>query len=111
MLKGAGFLWIKDLSEPDRLYMFTQTYPVIGNELNLLPFLMGIIMFFQQKISSKNMNVTDSTQAAQQKMMMFFLPVMMIFIFYHAASGLTLYFTFFYLLTIFTQWRISKAKN
>jgi len=111
MLKGAEFLWIKDLSEPDRLIMFDTEFPLIGNELNILPFLMGIIMFFQQKISSKNMNVTDPTQASQQKMMMMFLPVMMVFIFYHAASGLTLYFTFFYLLTIFTQWRISKTNN
>ena len=111
MLKGANFLWIKDLSEPDRLIVFSQQYPFIGNELNILPFFMGVIMFFQQKISSKNMNITDPAQASQQKMMMFFLPVMMLFIFYHAASGLTLYFTFFYLLTIFTQWRISKAKN
>ncbi len=111
MLKGASFLWIKDLSQPDRAYIFARTYPLIGNELNILPFLMGIIMFFQQKISQKNMNVTDATQASQQKMMMIFLPIMMLFIFYHAASGLTLYFTFFYLLTIFTQWRISKVNN
>jgi len=111
MLKGQGFLWIKDLSEPDRLMILPGTYPVIGNELNLLPFLMGIIMFFQQKISQKNMVVSDPTQASQQKMMMVFLPVMMVFIFYRAASGLTLYFNILYLTTIFTQWRISKAKD
>ena len=110
MLKGADFLWIKDLSEPDRIFVFSSEIPIIGNELNLLPFLMGAVMFLQQKVTAKNMAVSDPAQASQQKMMTMFLPVMMIFIFYHAPSGLTLYFTFFYLLTTFTQWRMSKTR-
>jgi YidC/Oxa1 family membrane protein insertase len=107
--KGAKFLWIQDLSEPDRLLLFPFTVPFIGNELNILPLIMGIVMVFQQRFSSRNMTMADPAQASQQKMMMIFLPVMMIFIFYKAASGLTLYFTLFYLLTTFTQWKMSKV--
>ena len=109
MLKGADFLWIKDLSQPDRLLIFNTDLPLIGNEFNILPFLMGIIMYLQQTVSAKNMTITDPAQQSQQKMMKIFMPVLMVFIFYHAPSGLTLYFTFFYLLTTFTQWKISKT--
>lgn len=106
--KGAGFLWIKDLSMPDRLLLLPYHIPIIGNEINILPFLMMIIMFFQQKMSSKNMVVTDPAQITQQKMMMTIFPVFIGFIFYKFASGLCLYFTVFYLLSTLTQWKMSK---
>lgn len=110
-LKGAGFLWIKDLALPDRLFIFPSHLPVIGNEFNILPVFMAIVMFFQQKLSSKSMVVTDETQAMQQKMMLIFFPIMLGFIFYHFSSGLTLYFTLFYLFSTLTQWKMSKVKS
>lgn len=109
--KGAGFLWIKDLSEPDRLFLLPFSLPFLGNEFNLLPLIMVVVMFFQQKLSAKNMVITDPSQAAQQKMMMTLMPVFLGFIFYKFASGLTLYFTMFYLFSTFTQWKMSKVKK
>ena len=106
--KGAKFLWIKDLSEPDRLFIFPFNLPVVGNELNILPLIMVVVMFFQQKISSKNMVISDPSQAAQQKMMTTIMPIFLGFIFYKFASGLTLYFTMFYFFSTFTQWKMSK---
>src|SRR5437867_11472444 len=73
--KGSGFLWIKDLAEPDRLFIFPFNVPFLGNELNLLPILMAIVMFFQQKITARNTVVVDPDQVAQQKMMGIFLPL------------------------------------
>lgn len=109
--KGASFLWIKDLSLPDRLFTLPTTIPFIGNEFNVLPILMAVIMFFQQKFTSRNMVISDQTQAMQQKMMGTVMPVMMGFIFYHFASGLSLYFTVFYLLSTLTQWKMSKVSE
>ena len=106
--KGSGFLWIKDLSQPDRLLELP--FPAPFNELNILPILMIIIMFFQQKLSQKNMVSTDPNQIAQQKMMAIFFPVFIGVIFYKFASGLCLYFTVFYILSAFTQWKMSKVK-
>lgn len=106
--KGEGFLWIKDLSEPDRLFLLPTSLPVIGNEINLLPLVMMVVMFFQQKFSAKNMNSTDPSQIAQQKMMARIFPLFLGLIFYKFASGLTLYFTMFYFLSTFTQYRLSK---
>ncbi len=107
-LKGASFLWIKDLAAPDRFLMLPTTLPIIGNELNILPIVMGVVMFFQQKLSSKNIVITDESQVMQQKMMLIFFPVFLAFIFYKFASGLTLYFTLFYLFSTMTQWKMSK---
>lgn len=106
--EGAQFLWIKDLSLPDKLFVFNGNLPFIGNEINILPVFMTIVMFFQQKLSSKTMVVTDPSQEMQQKMMMYIFPIFIGGIFYHFASGLTLYFTVFYLLSTLTQYKMSK---
>jgi YidC/Oxa1 family membrane protein insertase len=108
--KGANFLWIKDLSEPDRLLIFPFSLPFIGNELNVLPVVMVVIMAIQQKLSAKSMVVSDSSQLAQQKMMMTIFPVFIGVIFYKFASGLALYFTLFYLMSTFAQWKMSKMR-
>jgi len=109
VLKGHGFLWIKDLSYPDRLFVMKSSLPIIGNEINVLPVLMTAVMFVQQKLTAKTMVITDETQAMQQKMMLWFLPGMMFVIFYKAASGLTLYFTILYIMTALTQLKMNKA--
>jgi YidC/Oxa1 family membrane protein insertase len=111
IFKGEKFLWIKDLSEPDRLATFPVTLPIIGNDFNILPLLMAIIMFVQQKVSAKNMAMTDPAQVTQQKIMMFFMPIFLGAIFYNFASGLTLYFTMFYLLSTVTQYKMSKLSK
>ena len=49
-LKGARFLWIKDLSRPDALSL-PFSLPVLGNSINILPILMVVMMFLQQKVS------------------------------------------------------------
>ena len=109
--EGANFLWIKDLAKPDRAFIFNNNFPFIGNELNILPILMMIVMFFQQRISSKNVKISDPSQEMQQKMMMYIFPFFIGGIFYHFASGLTLYFTIFYLLSTLTQYKMSKINN
>ena len=109
--KGAGFLWIKDLSSPDRLVTFPFSLPVIGNELNILPLIMIVVMAMQQRITAKNMVITDPAQVTQQKIMQTFFPFFIGFIFYKFASGLSLYFTIFYSLSTLTQWQMSKVKT
>jgi len=109
--KGAKFLWIKDLSEPDRLFILPFHIPFMGNEINILPIFMMIVMFVQQKISSKNMTTTDPVQLQQQKMMGTVMPVLLGVIFYKFASGLTLYFAMFYVFSTFTQFKLYKKKK
>jgi len=104
-LKGANFLWIKDLSEPDRLFTLPVSLPIVGNEINILPILMAIGMFIQQKTSMKT---TSSGSAEQQKLMLILFPLMFGFIFYHMPAGLVLYWFINSTLTLIYQMRINR---
>ncbi len=90
-LKGAHFLWIKDLAKPDAAPL-PFTLPVIGNHINILPLLMAGMMFLQQKITqgATSAAMTDD-QAKQQKMMLLMMPLFFGFLFYNMPSGLVLY--------------------
>jgi len=106
-LKGARFLWIKDLSEPDRLFTLPSSLPVIGNEINILPIVMALGMFFQQKFSAVS---TGGASAEQQKIMMIIFPLMFGFIFYHMPSGLVLYWLINSSLMMLHQLRARRVK-
>jgi YidC/Oxa1 family membrane protein insertase len=89
-LRGADFgWWIKDLSEHDPLY--------------ITPVLMGITMFWQQK-------VTPSTADPAQQRVMMMMPLMFGFMFLWAPAGLVLYWFVGNLFAIgqqyFTNWWI-----
>ena len=97
MLRGAPFcLWISDLSLPDALF----TLPFWPGSLNILPFLMGLTTFFQQKLSSAG---STGMAAQQQKMMTFMMPVMLTVFLYNLPSGLMLYWTVTNLFSILEQ--------
>jgi YidC/Oxa1 family membrane protein insertase len=90
-LRGASFLWIKDLAQPDTVAT------VAGFAINPLPLVMVVTMIWQQKI-------TPQTGDAQQQKMMMFMPLMMLLFFYKTAAGLTLYWTLQQLLSVLQQW-------
>ena len=88
-LRGANFLWIKDLSLPDAAPL-PFSLPVIGNHINILPLLMMGGMFFQQKLSQVK-TAGQSEQQKQQQSMMLMMPLIFGVIFYNLPSGLVLY--------------------
>jgi len=96
-LRGAPFLpfWITDLSAPDALVRFsTVTIPLLGkiDSLNLLPILMGVAFYLQQKLMPSQAAATTNPQVAQQqKMMMIMMPLLFPLMLYKAPSGLNLY--------------------
>lgn len=108
VLKGASFMWIKDLSQPDRLFLFPAPIPFVGNEFNLLPIIMAIGMFFQQKVSMSSTTVGSS--AEQQKIMLILFPIMFGFIFYHMPAGLVLYWLTNSILTVSFQFKTKQIK-
>ncbi|HTY45216.1 MAG TPA: membrane protein insertase YidC [Patescibacteria group bacterium] len=104
-LKGAHFLWINDLSQPDRLFSFSAIGPI--KEINLLPILMTAIMFIQQKLS---MTAVSATANEQQKIMTIIMPVMFLFIFYNMPAGLVLYWLVNSSIMLFNQFKINRLK-
>ncbi len=107
VLKGANFLWIKDLSEPDRLFILPVSLPVLANEINILPIIMAIGMFIQQKISTFG---SGGTSASQQKIMLIMMPVIFGLIFYRMPSGLVLYWLINSMLMLAYQIRLNQTK-
>ena len=97
-LRGAAFLpfWITDLSVPDALIRFsTITVPLLGwpiESLNLLPIMMGVAFYLQQKLMPTQTNAATNPQMAQQqKMMMIMMPLLFPLMLYRAPSGVNLY--------------------
>ncbi len=90
-LRQAPFVgWIDDLARPDELVRFNTSIPLLCfslTSLNLLPILMALSWFYQQKSQPK----PSDPQVAQQQKMMMFMPFMMMFFLYNYAAGLSLY--------------------
>lgn len=95
-LRQAPFiLWIEDLALPDEIM-------IAGFGLHVLPLLMAISMFVQQKMTMKD---------PKQAMLVYMMPAMMIFIFWTMSSGLVLYWTIFNVLTIGQQLLVNHFKK
>jgi len=107
-LRGAGFLWIKDLSMPDAVPL-PMSMPLLGNSINILPILMAGAMVFQQKIASRKSQGMSDQARQQQQMMMTMMPVLFLFIMYSFPAGLVLYWLTNTLLTMFEQRAIMRA--
>jgi YidC/Oxa1 family membrane protein insertase len=95
-LRGASWImWIKDLSAPDTLVTIS------GFPIHLLPLIMGVGMFFQQKMMSV------STDPAQ-KQLMYMMPVIFTFMFWSFPSGLVMYWLTNSIMTMIEQYFIMK---
>ena len=100
-LRGASFLWVKDLSKPDTLYTIPGLtfIPFIstaeGLPLNLLPMFMGVTMLWQARLTP----VSPGMDPAQAKMMKY-LPAIFILFLYNYSAGLALYWTVQNLLSV-----------
>ena len=107
-LKGASFLWIKDLSEPDRLFTLKHSLPFLGSDINILPIAVAVVMFLQQKIS---MTSSAGTNAEQQKIMSILFPLIFGALFYRVPSGLVLYWLVNSTLMFLYQLKINRKNG
>jgi YidC/Oxa1 family membrane protein insertase len=97
------FLWINDLSAPDRLFRFGFSIPFMEPPYGIpvLTLVMGASMLLQQKMSPP---MGDPTQA---KMMML-MPIVFTVIFINFSSGLVLYWLVNNILSIAQQYYIQR---
>ncbi|MBI4550007.1 MAG: membrane protein insertase YidC [Candidatus Omnitrophica bacterium] len=102
-LRGAPFVgWIRDLSEPDRLFTLPFSLPFLGDAVNVLPVIMIGTMLWQQKLTPQ----TAATK--EQETMMMIMPALFGFIFYGLPSGLVIYWIVNNVLTIAHQLLMRK---
>jgi len=95
------FLWINDLSAPDRLGSLQLPF-VQDPGVPVLTLLMGISMFVQQWMTP------SAADPAQQRVMMI-MPLMFTFMFVNFPSGLALYWLVNNLLTIAQQFYMNRT--
>ena len=97
-LRSEPFIWwITDLSSPDTIFFLPFKIPLYGNHVAVLPILMVISMFIQQKM------MTGAAQQPQQKTIQYFMTGFFFLMFNGFPSGLNLYYTLFNVLTIAQQ--------
>lgn len=111
-LRGASFIpgWIDNLTAPDVLFRWKQPIFFIGTEFHLLPIILGVVMFVQQRISSPHpKDVSELTdQQRQQRAMGTMMAVLFTVMFYNFPSGLNIYWLSSMLLGIGQQWLTNK---
>ncbi len=94
-------LWITNLSAPDVLYHLPFKIPFFGiDQISGLAILLGITMFFQQKMTMKD---------PSQKAMVYSMPILFMLMFMAFSSGLNLYYLMFNLLSIGQQYYINHT--
>jgi len=88
-MRQANFIsfWIDDLSRPDPYF--------------IMPVLMGITMFLQNKMTMKD---------PSQKGMLYVMPIFMVVIFLNFSAGLVLYWSVFSLIGFVQQIRLMRQK-
>lgn len=106
-LRGTGTVlvpWIHDLSKAETLIslksIIPNGIPMYGSSIALLPIIMAILTYFQNKMTIKDPN---------QKMMIYFMPIFMLVLFNNFPSGLVLYWTFSNALAIVQQYYTNKS--
>ena len=90
-MRGAPWLWVTDLSQPEHW------------EIKILPLVMIASQFIMQKMTPQ-----AGGDPAQQKMMMF-MPLVFGFMFYNFPSGLVLYYLTSNLVSMGQQWFFNKT--
>jgi YidC/Oxa1 family membrane protein insertase len=92
-MRGANWLWVHDLSQPETL------------AIRILPITMIVSQFLMQK-----MTPTTGGDPTQQKVTQF-MPLIFGFMFYSASSGLMLYWLTSNLIGIAQQWFFNKTST
>jgi YidC/Oxa1 family membrane protein insertase len=107
-LRGASFIpgWIDNLTAPDVLFSWSMPIFFIGNEFHLLPILLGLVMFAQQRLMSTLPSDPNlwTEQQRQQRSMGTVMAVVFAVMFYSFPSGLNIYWLSSMLLGILQQW-------
>lgn len=112
-LRGASFIpgWIDNLTAPDVLFQWSYPLFFIGTQFHLLPILLGVVMYLQQRYSSTALP-KDKTlwtdQQKQQRLMGNMMVGLFAIMFYHFPSGLNIYWLSSMLLGILQQWITNK---
>ena len=90
-LRGANWLWVHDLSQPETLF------------IRILPVALVVAQFITQR-----MTPSPGMDPSQQKMMMF-MPLMLGYMFYFVSAGVALYWLTGQMVGMVQQWLLNRG--
>lgn len=108
IIRQQSFLWASDLSAPDYILTLPFTIPVLGDQLAGFVLLMSAAMFFQSKVSGGMSGGAAPSGGPNMKVFMYIIPFVLLFVFNNFASGLSLYYLVYNVLSIAQQGLINK---
>ena len=103
-LKDVPFLWIDDLSVPDRLFSLGFSIPLLGDALNLLP----LMMFACHVAIARDMAARSDKKTKKPGLSSYSLSLVMLVLFYSFPAGCMLYWTVGSISQVFEQRAIRK---
>lgn len=90
-LKGAHFLWIKDLSLPDMLFNLGHSIPMFGEYFNALPFIMaGITLLATINYGDKKL---PGRTLKNQRIRLYFMTLVFFVLFYPFPAAMVYYWS------------------
>ncbi|MEP7372629.1 MAG: membrane protein insertase YidC [Chitinophagaceae bacterium] len=104
-LRGADFLWAKDLSAFDDVIKFGTNIPLLGGHLSLFTITAVLTSLL---ISIYSMSMSPDQSNPVMKYMPYIFPVFLLFIFNKLPSALTWYYTVSNLITLILQFVIQN---
>jgi YidC/Oxa1 family membrane protein insertase len=104
-LRGADFLWAKDLSAFDDVIKFGVNIPLLGSHLSLFTITAVITSLL---ISIYSMSMSPDQSNPVMKYMPYIFPVFLLFIFNKLPSALTWYYTVSNIITLLLQFVIQN---
>ncbi len=109
-LRGVSFIpgWIDNLTAPDVLFSWNYPLPFFGTNFHLLPIILGLVMWIQQRMSVQKTKGPLTDQQKQQKMMGNIMTLVFAILFYHFPSGLNIYWLSSMALGILQQWMTNR---
>ena len=104
-LRGADFLWAKDLSAFDDVIKFGINIPLLGSHLSLFTITAVVTSLL---ISIYSMSMSPDQSNPVMKYMPYIFPVFLLFIFNKLPSALTWYYTVSNIITLILQFVIQN---
>ena len=95
--RGAPFIfWISDLSKPDYVFSLPFSLPIYGDQVAILPLIMGATLLLTMQMSTATMDKS-------QKPVMYIMNAFFVLLFNTFPAGLNLYYTIYNFLSFLQQ--------
>jgi YidC/Oxa1 family membrane protein insertase len=111
IIRQQPFLWADDLSAPDYILSLPFSIPLLGDQIAGFVLLMSAAMFLQSKISGGMSAGAAPSGGPNMKAFIYVIPFVLLFVFNNFASGLSLYYLVYNVLSIGQQAIINKQMS